>query len=180
MFGILDHPLELFLVFNILGWSVNIKVKFTIIVLPTLGMPSDIDNLWMPLPYPLHRVSKIEDTYFKWLDIWNIASIDWFDNSNEFLNEQLLFIAVLTIVHFLVWKYSSIIGIVIVREVWSDVRCHSGWIKWLLNSSDPNQRNIKLMTKFESWLLSEYLIGTWLVSLERSKLNESVIFFFFF
>ena len=94
MFGILNHPLELFPVFNILGWSVNIKVTFTIVIPPTLGIPSDINDLWMLFPHSLYRASKIEDTYFKWLNIQNITSIDLFDNSNEFLNEWFLFIAV--------------------------------------------------------------------------------------
>lgn len=57
-------------------------------------MLGDINNLWMLLPHSLHKVSKIEDTYLKWLNIQNIISIDWFDDSNEFLNKQLLFIAV--------------------------------------------------------------------------------------
>lgn len=32
----------------------------------------------------------------------------------------------LTIIHFLVWKCSLMIGMVIIRGVWSDVRCYSG------------------------------------------------------
>ena len=31
------------------------------------------------------------------------------------------------------------------------------------------------MTKFESFTLSEYLVGTWLVEIDKSKLEESVI-----
>ena len=81
----------------------------------------------------------------------------------------------LTINCFLVWICSLTIGIVIVNEVGSDVSHHFGWIEWLLISFEPNHRNIKSMTKFKSWLLSKYLVGTWLVGLDRPKLKESAI-----
>ena len=66
----------------------------------------------------------------------------------------------LIIIHFLVWICSLTIGMVIVRKVWSEMRHHSSWIEWLLSFSKLNYRNIKLRTKFESWLLSEYLVRT--------------------
>lgn len=31
------------------------------------------------------------------------------------------------------------------------------------------------MTEFESWLLLEFLVETWLVGLEKPKLKESII-----
>ena len=31
------------------------------------------------------------------------------------------------------------------------------------------------MTEFESFILSEYLVGTWLVGINRFKLNESAM-----
>ena len=46
---------------------------------------------------------------------------------------------------------------------------------WLLSSLDPLHRNIRLMTKLNSPVISEYLVGTGLVGIDSSKLNESVI-----
>jgi len=63
-------------------------------------------------------------------------------------------------------------GMVIVRGVWSDVRCQLGYIKWLFNLLDPLQKNIRSMTEFESLTLSEYLVRTWLVGLDKSRLNK--------
>ena len=34
---------------------------------------------------------------------------------------------------------------------------------------------MRLMTEFESYLLSEYLVGTWLVEFDSSKLNKFAI-----
>jgi len=34
---------------------------------------------------------------------------------------------------------------------------------------------MRSMTKFESYSLSEYFIGTWVVGFDSSKLNESAI-----
>jgi len=65
-------------------------------------------------------------------------------------------------------------GMVIVRGVWSDVRCQLGYIKWLFNLLDPLQKNIRSMTEFESLTLSEYLVRTWLVGLDKSRLNKLV------
>ena len=81
----------------------------------------------------------------------------------------------LTIDHLLVLMHFSAIRMVIMRDTWSEDNLQSGWIKWLSNSLEPFQRNIRLITKFESCLLSEYLIGTWLVGFDSSKLNESAI-----
>ena len=67
----------------------------------------------------------------------------------------------------------SMMGIVIVRGTQSDIRCQSGCIKWLFNLLDPPWRNMRLMTKFESLTLSEYLFGTQLVELNKSRLNKS-------
>jgi len=36
-------------------------------------------------------------------------------------------------------------------------------------------RNIRLITEFESLLLLEYLVGTWLVGIERFRLKESAM-----
>ena len=62
-----------------------------------------------------------------------------------------------------------------VRRVWSDVRYQFGYIEWLSNSFEPLQRNMRLMTKFESVVLLEYLVGTWLVGIDKSKLKELAI-----
>jgi len=66
----------------------------------------------------------------------------------------------LMIAHFLIWICSSKIGMVIVSGAWSETRHHLGWIEWLSSFSDPNLRNIRLRTEFESWLLLEYLVET--------------------
>ena len=60
----------------------------------------------------------------------------------------------LMIEYFLLWTYSSTIGIVTVRGAWSEHSHQLEWIMWLSNSSKLYLRNIKLMIEFESWLLS--------------------------
>ena len=64
---------------------------------------------------------------------------------------------------------------VIVRGTWSEDNLQLGWIEWLSNSLELFWRNMGSMTEFELCLLSEYLIGTWLVGFDSSKLNESAI-----
>ena len=73
------------------------------------------------------------------------------------------------------WTNSFSMEIVIVRGIWSEVRQQSGWIEWLLSSLNPLYRNIRLMTKFDSPTVSEYLVGTGLVGNNKSKLNKSAI-----
>ena len=70
---------------------------------------------------------------------------------------------------------SSAIGIETVRGAWSEESCQSGWIEWLLSSDKPLHRNIKLITEFDSPTVSEYLVGTWLVRIDKSKLKESAM-----
>jgi len=48
-------------------------------------------------------------------------------------------------------------------------------MEWLSSSNDSGLRNVRLMTKFELCWLLEYLVGTWLVSLDSSKLKKSEI-----
>ena len=79
------------------------------------------------------------------------------------LTKTLSLLLFLTIVCFLAWICSPKIGIVIVNRAWSEVSLYSRWIVWLLNSFDLNHKNIRSSTKFISWLLSEYLVRTWLV-----------------
>ena len=81
----------------------------------------------------------------------------------------------LTIEHFLVWTCFSTIGIMTVRGTWSEVSLQSEWIKWLSILLEPNHRNIRLMTELVSWILSEYLVRTWLVGTERSRLKQSAM-----
>ena len=40
---------------------------------------------------------------------------------------------------------------------------------WLLNSDEFRQRNMRLITKLESFKLSRYLVRTWLVDLDMYK-----------
>ena len=46
---------------------------------------------------------------------------------------------------------------------------------WLSNLLELLCKNIKLMTEFESFLLSEYLVRVQLVGKEKSRLKESAI-----
>ena len=71
-------------------------------------------------------------------------------------------------------EYSSI-GIVIVRGVWSDNSLHSRWMVWLSNSTNPYLKNMRLMTKFELWSLSKYLVEIWLVGYNSSSKKESIM-----
>ena len=48
-------------------------------------------------------------------------------------------------------------------------------MEFLLYSDESGLRNIKSMTKFEFFWLSEYLVGTWLVDLDSSRFIESTI-----
>ncbi len=48
-------------------------------------------------------------------------------------------------------------------------------MEWLSSSTDPWCRNIRSMTKFDSPIVSENLIGPGLVGDERDKSNESAI-----
>jgi len=70
---------------------------------------------------------------------------------------------------------SSTMLIVMVRGAWSNIRCQSECIKWLFNLLEPLWRNMRSMTEFESLTLSKYLVGTWLVGLDKSRLNKSAI-----
>ena len=63
---------------------------------------------------------------------------------------------------------------VIVKGIWLDVRCQLGYIECMFNSEESYWRNIKLITKFEL-LLSEYLVGTWLMGDKKLKLKESAM-----
>jgi len=72
-------------------------------------------------------------------------------------------------------KCSSLIGMVIVKGAWSKVRCQSGRIWWVFSSVESLWRNIKLMTEFESFTLSKYLVGIWSVENERLRLKKSAI-----
>ena len=71
--------------------------------------------------------------------------------------------------------FSSAIGIDTVRGTWSNERCQLGWIKLLLSSADPLQKNTRLITKLALPSVSEYLVGTRLVGSNKSKLKESTI-----
>jgi len=74
--------------------------------------------------------------------------------------------------HFLVWIYSSMMGILTVIGVWFNDSLYYGWILWLLNSGYPGQRNTRSKTKLEIEGLSEYLVGWNLTSSEISNWKE--------
>jgi len=46
---------------------------------------------------------------------------------------------------------------------------------WLLSSDDPLHKNMRLMTEFVSLGLSKYLVGTWLVGVDKLRLKKSAI-----
>ena len=63
----------------------------------------------------------------------------------------------------------------IVIQAWSDKSLQSGWMQWLLNSDDEDQRNTRSKMEFESQSLSENLVGRFSVGLEISSKNESAV-----
>ena len=81
----------------------------------------------------------------------------------------------LIIVCFLVLIYSPTNGMTIVKGAWSDINFHSRWIEWLSISLDLQHKNIRSITELETWLLLEYLVGTWLVGKKRPKSKKSAI-----
>jgi len=62
-----------------------------------------------------------------------------------------------------------------INGVWSDEYQCSGWIVWLLNSNEFGLRNMRLIVEFESFTLSEYLVGIWLVDLNKYRSIESTM-----
>ena len=64
------------------------------------------------------------------------------------------------------WTCSLTIGIMTEMSTWLEESLQSGWIWWVLNSIDSGWRKTKSRTELESWLLSEYLVGKFLVGLE--------------
>ena len=91
-------------------------------------------------------------------------------NSFKKYSSSLLFLASICL---LVWTCSLKIGILTVREAWSEVNLQLGWIEWLSYSSDSGLRNIRSITELKSYWLSEYLVGKYLVGLDNSKWRES-------
>ena len=80
-----------------------------------------------------------------------------------------------TIVLFQRSIFISVMEMVIDNGAWSEVRHQLGWIEWLFNSVESHCRNIKSITEFESLLLLEYLVGTWLIGTKRLRLKESAM-----
>ena len=70
---------------------------------------------------------------------------------------------------------SSIIWISTTRGMWLEGYSESGRMEWLSSSTKLGCRNIKLITEFEFLLLSEYLVGTWLVGCEKYNSKESAM-----
>jgi len=58
LFGLLNHSFEPFPVFKLSKLSICIQVPMTIVVPPCFGMPSDVYNLGMFVPYSVNIVSK--------------------------------------------------------------------------------------------------------------------------
>ena len=71
--------------------------------------------------------------------------------------------------------YSLVIGIVTVKGAWSDNRCQSEWIEWLLSLVVPLWRNIRSITELAFPSVSEYLVGVRLVRVDKFKLKKLAI-----
>ena len=71
--------------------------------------------------------------------------------------------------------FSSVIRMETLRRAWSKKIHQLKWIEWLLSSVEPLHRNIRSMTEFDLLTVSEYLVGIWLVGIDKSKLNKSAI-----
>jgi len=109
------------------------------------------------------------------------------DISDKFVMSRFLMDAIISLINysssslflmidlFLELIFSSTIGIIVVRGMWLEVGYYLEWIKWLSSLVEPHQKNIILMTEFKSFALSEYLIGTWLMEIDKFKLKESAI-----
>jgi len=82
----------------------------------------------------------------------------------------------LIMVHYLSWMNSLLMIISTVREAWLEEPHKLDRIIYVSNSSELTQRNIKSITKLYSLELSAYLVGTWLIGVNKSRLKESVIF----
>jgi len=80
------------------------------------------------------------------------------------------FSLVLIIVCHLPWMNFSLIMISTVREVWLKRLYKLGRIIYISNSSELTQRNIKSITKLDLLELSVYLVGTWLIDVNQSRL----------
>ena len=89
----------------------------------------------------------------------------------SFLMNIISLLLSLTIVLFLILICFLMMEIAIVRGAWSDISLYLGWIEWLSNSVELLQRNIRLITEFNSWQLSEYLVVIWSIEWESSKLK---------
>ena len=61
------------------------------------------------------------------------------------------------------------------NEAWSERLHKSDEIICLSNSPSLAQRNIKSITKFDSWELLAYFIETCMIGVDNSKLKESVM-----
>ena len=99
---------------------------------------------------------------FKFLIMLVVSSKNWVSSSLPFL---ILLLHILMI-------YSEM-GIVIVKEAWLEERCHSEWIEWLLRTEESHWTNMRSMVKFNSLALSVYLVGTWLIGIDKNKSKES-------
>ena len=66
--------------------------------------------------------------------------------------------------------FSSSIAIITERVAWSEDKCKSRWIWWLLSSVDPFHKNIRSITEFDLLFESEYLVETQLVRKDSSRL----------
>jgi len=78
----------------------------------------------------------------------------------------------LIIINWMSEMSSSMIQILIIRELWSDRKHCSGKIEWLSSSKELDHKNMRSITKFEFSPLSAYLVGTGWTGWEKDRLKE--------
>jgi len=88
------------------------------------------------------------------------------------LSSSLLF---LIIVCHLSRTNSLIMEMLTVNRAWSNKYWNSRWMVWLSIFKEFSHRNIRLITKFASFVLSKYLVGTWLVGFDKIRSKESAM-----
>ena len=64
---------------------------------------------------------------------------------------------------------------VTVRGAWSNDNLYSRWMVWLSSLTVLYLRNMRSMTEFEFWSLSEYLVRTGLVGYNSPNKRESIM-----
>ena len=128
-FGILDYFLNCFqlsmLLVNLYFSRCQLQLLFyqlleCLMILTTFKFSSHILSIEQAR---IRTIFSSKSTFNRLLV--SIELIDLMSSSMKVFSSSLS----LTIICFLVWIYTLIIGIVTVRKAWSDIRYHSGWME---------------------------------------------------